>query len=183
MSGSTYIIYFLIFSFIGWIIDSSYQSIRSGKLVNSGYFPSLPLCPVYGVGGTLLIYLFMTIRSIPLFSLIILGAIAMTVVEYIGGVFCVHVLKERLWDYRHMKLNIHGHVNILHSLYWTLLVIIFYYAAFPVITSLPETISGILLKVAEFDRVIIVLFFVLAFFLTKRQYHHRRRRKKTGKKK
>ena len=51
-----YLIEFLIFLFIGWVIDSAYRSVASSKLRNSGYFKG-PFCPIYGFGGTLTFYI------------------------------------------------------------------------------------------------------------------------------
>ena len=49
--------YFLVYSFLGWVIESIYKSIRLKKIVNSGFLFG-PLCPIYGFGA-IIMYLFL----------------------------------------------------------------------------------------------------------------------------
>ena len=93
-----YIIEFFIFSFIGWIIDSGYRTFQDKKLVNAGYFRG-PFCPIYGLGGLTLLFLFKYLNFLNSLWVIIIASLAMVLVEYIGGIFSVKILKVNLWDY------------------------------------------------------------------------------------
>ena len=122
-----YVLLFIVFSFIGWIIDSSYRSIVLKKWINAGYFRG-PVCPVYGFGGLLLVIMFKIFSSMDIYLLILLSSIGMVVIEYFAGAFSVKFLKVTLWDYSKARFNLHGHVDLVHSFYWIILVLIFYYA-------------------------------------------------------
>lgn len=143
MKFSTYILYFLVFSFIGWIIDSGYRSIHDKKITNAGYFKQLPICPIYGFGGIILVTLFKFFKNENLFITFIIAAITMVLVEYIGGLFCDKVLNQRLWNYSNSKFNLHGHISLLQSFYWTVLVIIFYFFFFPQILIFEKNFSAL----------------------------------------
>ncbi len=54
-----YIIYFMVYSFIGWLIEVSLVFIEEKKFVNRGFFLG-PICPIYGFG---FIFIILTIGS------------------------------------------------------------------------------------------------------------------------
>jgi uncharacterized membrane protein len=136
MQFSIYIIFFLLFSFIGFITDSIYGSIEKRKLTRSGYVPYLPLCPLYGEGGLLLFLLQQNFGYLPSYYLFILGFILIIFAEYIGGVYSVKILKERLWDYSDLPWNVNGHISLFHCTYWFLIVYVFVNYLYPVFFSL-----------------------------------------------
>lgn len=39
--------YFLIYSFLGWAMESIYRSILEKKMINTGFLRG-PVCPIYG---------------------------------------------------------------------------------------------------------------------------------------
>lgn len=124
------IIEFFIFSFIGWIVDSLYRSlIKNHKLVNAGYFRG-PICPIYGIGGVLLLYVLKNFIFLPFPWLMIVATLFMVSLEYFGGKFSERFLHVRLWDYRQSKFNLDGYIDLLHSFYWLVLVIFFYLVLF-----------------------------------------------------
>ena len=51
------IAYFILYSFIGWAIESIYKSILQKKWVNTGFLNG-PICPIYGIGA-LIMFLFL----------------------------------------------------------------------------------------------------------------------------
>ncbi len=51
-----YNIIFLIYSFLGWVLESVYKSLLTRKIVNSGFITG-PFCPIYGFGAVIL-YIF-----------------------------------------------------------------------------------------------------------------------------
>jgi uncharacterized membrane protein len=113
---------FIIFSFIGWIIDSAYRSIIEEKKWTSRTV--IPLfAPIYGFGGISLVIIFTYLKINPVLQVII-GAMGLTLIEYIGGVICTKILKKKLWDYSKSRYNIHGHVDAIHAIYWVILSVV-----------------------------------------------------------
>ncbi len=112
------LIYFFIFGFLGWYIDTTYRSIRLKKYSPRTFIPFFS--NIYGISGVALVLLYKYFLIHPN-AQVILGAIIVVVIEFLGGLFCVNVLKKRLWDYTDSRWNILGHIDLLHSFYWLLL--------------------------------------------------------------
>lgn len=74
-------IYYMIYSFIGWVLESVYKSVLQKKLVNSGFLAG-PFCPIYGYGA-LIMYLSLKDVTNNIFILFIYGMVALSVFEYI----------------------------------------------------------------------------------------------------
>ncbi|MSR86313.1 hypothetical protein EXS74_02875 [Candidatus Woesearchaeota archaeon] len=118
----SYISLFFIYAFIGWILDTCYRSVVDGKYSSGTALPFLSL--IYGFGG-LFLTIFFRYLPLPIFFHILLGTLLVILVEFSGGLFCLHVLKKRYWDYSQEAGNFLGHIDIIHSIYWFLLVIFF----------------------------------------------------------
>ncbi|HLD40142.1 MAG TPA: putative ABC transporter permease [Candidatus Nanoarchaeia archaeon] len=132
MSATILILEFLIFSIIGWILDSAYRSIDEKRWVNAGYFKG-PVCPIYGFGGLVLIFLFKILDFLSPVVQIIIAALMMVAGEYVGGIFTERILKLKLWDYSASRFHLHGYIHPLHSFYWLVLTIFFYFVLFPLV--------------------------------------------------
>ena len=52
-----YFIYFLVFSIIGWLIETAYSFYSLGHFTKRGFLYG-PLCPIYGWGAVILIIFF-----------------------------------------------------------------------------------------------------------------------------
>ena len=117
---------FLIFSFIGGILDLLYNFATERKWSNTGYFKA-PFCPIYGFGGLVLIFLFKILTFLSPAVQIIIAASVMVVGEYVGGIFTEKVLRLKLWDYSASRFHLHGYIHPLHSFYWLVLTIFFYF--------------------------------------------------------
>ena len=117
-----YIQWFFVYSFVGWILDTSYRSLAERKYSSGSFLPFLT--PIYGFGGLALSFFFL---SSPLsFGFdILFGTLLVVLLECIGGIFCLHVLQRRYWDYSHERGNFLGHISIVHSIYWFVLVAVF----------------------------------------------------------
>ena len=110
-----YLLYFLIFSFLGWCAEVVFAAIKTGRFVNRGLLCG-PVCPIYGVGICLSSLLLGSVKS---FALLVLLSMAIaTAVELAVGVVTEHSLGKRLWDYRGEKGNILGYVCPRFSLIW-----------------------------------------------------------------
>lgn len=110
-----YLIYFLIFSFLGWCAEVVFYIFKSGRLVNRGLAKG-PFCPIYGIGICLSYLLLGAVENFLLLSLFSM-AVA-TIVEFFVGYLTDRALGRRLWDYRGEKGNILGYVCPRFSLIW-----------------------------------------------------------------
>lgn len=149
-----YLLEFLFFSFLGWLLDSGYRSLTEKKWINAGYFKG-PCCPIYGWGGLALLFVFKYLTFLPLFFLLVIGGISVVAVEYLGGLFAEKVLRLKLWDYSSSKYHLGGHIDLLHSFYWLLLSVFFYYGLLP-----PLSLAEKIIIVPEFVELPALVIFV-----------------------
>jgi uncharacterized membrane protein len=159
-----YVIEFVLFSVIGWLIDSGYRSVVDKKWINAGYFKG-PICPIYGFGALALIFFVKYFDFLPVGGMLLLCWLALIVVEYVGGIFSEKVLGLKLWDYSEASYHLGGHIDVLHSFYWGILVVAFYYLVYPFVFLFEQMVV-----VPElFDLPVFVLFMVVALTVTVRK--------------
>lgn len=163
---TVYIMLFLLFSFIGWIIDTTYSSIVAKNFKASGYYKNLPFCPIYGLGGIVIYQSFSELSKYTSTIIILLTTFLIILLEYIGGIFCEKVLDEKLWDYSDMRFNLHGHISLLHSFYWFVLITILYYLTSPYFNSINSFLKEIGTRTTQYDLYISLFFVVTVFILT-----------------
>jgi len=124
---------FLLFGVLGWLLDTSYRSIVDKKYAPGTWLPYFGL--IYAIGGTLCVLLFENIHvSAPVQVLI--GTLAAVVLEFVGGVLSLAILRRRLWNYSHERLHFMGHIDMLHTVYWFAIVILVR-VAYGVLTGYP----------------------------------------------
>lgn len=110
-----YLVYFLIFSFLGWCTEVVFHLLKCGRFINRGLATG-PICPIYGVGICLASLILGRVESFfltALFSMAIL-----TVIEFAVGYFSDKCLGCRLWDYSSERGNIQGYVCPRFSVIW-----------------------------------------------------------------
>lgn len=127
---------FIIYSFMGWVIEEFYSFFITGKFKKEGFLKG-PFKPMYGIAFTYLILCneILDINGIPL---ILLCFLIPTTVEYISGSILKYIFNKVYWDYSNFKYNIHGFVTLKFSLYWTFLSYIGIYFFQPAIHNFYE---------------------------------------------
>jgi uncharacterized membrane protein len=169
-----YILIFLLFSFLGWIIDTAFSSIFIYKRFKpSGYFKNLPLCPIYGIGGIVIFQIFSQLSSCNPFVVISVTTLFVMLLEYLGGVFCVKFLNERLWDYSKSKFSLHGHIDLLHSFFWLVLITLLYFLTSPFFDDISRVSQIIIEKTVTYDMYISAIFIIVLLGLTVRTKENR----------
>ena len=131
--------YFIIYSFLGWCIESTYKSICEKKLVNSGFLYG-PFCPIYGYGA-IIMYLFLEDVSSKPFITFCLGFVVLSIWEYAVGIFLEKVFHRKYWDYSNNKFNLQGRVCLLNSVFWGLLGVLFIDVIHPFVVHLLSLIN------------------------------------------
>lgn len=100
---------FIIYSFLGYILETIFCLIIDKKLTNRGYLIG-PLCPIYGTGSIIIYLLLNSLKSHPII-IFILSMIICFIVEYTVSYILEKVFyKNKWWDYSNMKYNINGRV-------------------------------------------------------------------------
>ena len=99
---------FIIYAFIGWILEIIYTYIRTKKVINRGFLIG-PYCPIYGMGCILITLLLKKYYDDPI-VLAIMSMIICSILEYLTSYAMEKVFKARWWDYRDRKFNINGRI-------------------------------------------------------------------------
>ena len=107
--------YFFVYSALGFALEVGFSRLTGSGNRSRKCLLFLPLCPVYGLGASLILLL-------PRGALFPLwAAVAATGAEYAAGVFYLRCWRVRFWDYSAMPCQLRGQVCLPFSLLWGLL--------------------------------------------------------------
>lgn len=147
--------YFVIYSFLGWVMESIVRSIAEKKLINTGFLVG-PMCPIYGIGAMImLLFLDGFENNIPL--LFIVSIVVLTIWEYLVGVLLETIFKTKYWDYSDQKFNFQGRVCLTNSICWGILGVLFVKGIHPAIIKLLEKVNIHILHYAIFIIAIVAI--------------------------
>lgn len=112
--------YFIIYSVLGYIIETIFGIITKGTWESRQSFLYGPFCGIYGLGAIVMIL------ALQYFNqnnnrLFIGGFIVGSIVEYFVSWYGDVFLNVKWWDYSHMPLNLNGRICVYFSIFWGLL--------------------------------------------------------------
>lgn len=143
---------FFLGSLIGWVLELFFRKCFASdnpehKWVNPGFLVG-PYLPIYGFG---LCSLYLMARIDLTFIdhdilrniiAILFMALAMTLIELVGGLIFVHGMKVRLWDYSNMWGNFKGIICPLFTFFWGVLGAVYYFFIDPHILKALEWLAN-----------------------------------------
>jgi len=129
--------YFFIYAFLGWCLEVIFNRVKRGTWVNRGFLNG-PLCPIYGVGLVLIVFLvdvgnvLLKLERVTLSNFLeppstnalnLLGTFIMitlltTGLELITGVILERLFLTKWWDYTSNKMNFKGYICLRFSVVW-----------------------------------------------------------------
>lgn len=115
--------YFVIYSFLGWILESIVRTICERKIINTGFLIG-PFCPIYGFGAIIMI-VFLDYYKNNIVLLFIISLLALTLWEYIVGVLLEKLFHTKYWDYSNQRFNYKGRICLTNSIAWGILGVLF----------------------------------------------------------
>ncbi len=129
--------YFVIYSFVGWIVEVIYQALKKGKIINRGFLNG-PVCPIYGFGmvAVLLFFDYIDIGDLQEASGIFLfgiGLLFSTAIELFGGWALDKLFHTKWWDYSKEKYNLHGYICLKFSIIWGIGVVFMMHVIHPLV--------------------------------------------------
>lgn len=107
---------FIIYSVLGWFVESTYMSFCNHRLTNRG-FAKGPFCPIYGFGAVIG-YLVLNPLSGHYVTLYLTGAFLATTFEYLVGIMMQKLLGEVWWDYTEKPMNYKGIICLESTIAW-----------------------------------------------------------------
>lgn len=158
--------YFIIYSVIGYIIETVFGMVTKGVIESRQSFLYGPFCAIYGLGAVVMIL------SLKYFNknhntLFVGGFIVGSIVEYIVSWYGDVFLNVKWWDYSNMPLNINGRICVFFSLFWGFLAIYLMEYANPRVDKLINKIkSKISINKLKIITTIIILFMAVDCIIT-----------------
>lgn len=145
MNLSFYFILYIIYSFLGWLLEVINIYIRQKKFVNRGFLIG-PYCPIYGKGAILVIILLTRYLEEPL-TLFILSIVICSVIEYFGSYILEKIFKTSWWDYSNRKYNLNGRICLETMIPFGICCLFVIYGLNPVLTRLLNMIPDHILNI------------------------------------
>ncbi|MGN0306926.1 MAG: hypothetical protein ACI4DN_01790 [Lachnospiraceae bacterium] len=144
-------LYFLIYSFMGWIVESCYYAIKNRHFYNKGFL-NLPLCPSYGIVFALCLPILSTQTGNSVFQYLTILAV-MTVTGSISDLFMKRMGYSIFWS-REERSLFSGNIT---GLFFTLIMGGIYYLVYLLLH--PFIFAGIELLPDSLIRLISVISF------------------------
>ena len=133
-----YILYFFLFSILGWLMETLYGLVILGHFTKRGFLYG-PLCPIYGFGALILIIFLGKYRNNGL-KLFTYSAIVFSVFEYLVSYMLEVLFHSFWWDYTYDFFNLNGRISIFYSFAWGVIAIIFVGHVYPFLKKKLNTI-------------------------------------------
>lgn len=149
--------YFLIFSIIGLIIETTYCYVTTGVLESRKGLLWGPFCPVYGIGATVLILALNRYRKRPI-VLFLFGMLVGSVVEYILSFLLEALYGTRFWEYSYLPFNLNGRICLTYAIFWGILGLALIRIIKPI---LDRALDKIPVKVQNILQPILLIFLVI----------------------
>ncbi|MDD5874222.1 MAG: putative ABC transporter permease [Clostridia bacterium] len=149
-SWNQWITFFFIYSFLGWVWESCYVSIKSHRWVNRGFL-RMPMLPLYGSGATIMLLLTLPFPGNYVLQYC-LGVIGPTILEYFTGWAMEKLFKMRYWDYSNQRFNIKGYICLTSSIAWGFFTLLMTYVLHPpiehfVLDKIPPVVDYVVIAV------------------------------------
>lgn len=149
---------FIIYSILGWLVESIYMSICNKKLTNRG-FGIGPFCPIYGFGAVLGYMILCPFYRHPVF-LYFFAAFSATTFEFLVAKLMKYFLNEVWWDYHNKPFNYQGIICLESTIAWGFYGMIIVYRLNDMTLRLVEMIP---VQVGKVVSMIILFLYLLDF--------------------
>ena len=114
--------YFIIYSVVGFIIETIFGVLTKGVLESRKSFLYGPFCSIYGLGAVLMILPLQRFKKNN-YTLFTAGFVIGSIIEYLVSLIGELIFHIKWWDYSDQILNLNGRICVLFSLFWGLLAI------------------------------------------------------------
>lgn len=129
---------FFLFCNIGWVIESSIESLYNRTFVNRGFLKG-PYIPIYGFGGMVILICCVPFRENG-FLVYLVGVLSCTALEYFVGWIMETIFQKQFWDYSMLKFTYKNRISLIPSLFWGLLSLFMIYVLYELVDNLVTSI-------------------------------------------
>lgn len=135
-----YFLLFILYSFVGWSIETINFLVRNKRFVNRGFLIG-PYCPIYGIGSVFMTLLLTKNQNDP-FGLFVKAMVICALLEYFTSYIMEKLFKMRWWDYSKYKFNINGRICLETMIMFGIGGLAIIYIANPILMSIIEYIPN-----------------------------------------
>ena len=158
--------YFIIYSVIGFIIETIYGMISKGMLESRQSFLYGPFCSIYGIGASVMIVCLQKFKKSHNYQFIggfILGSIIEYLVSFLGEM----LLHVKWWDYSNLPFNINGRICIAFSCFWGVLAMYLIGSFNPKIDKIIDKIKAkFTLRILKIATTLTIIFMLIDCIIT-----------------
>ncbi len=165
---------FFIFCNIGWVIESSIESLYRRHFINRGFLNG-PYIPIYGFGGMTILICCMPFRHNG-FLVYIVGVLSCTALEFFVGWVMETIFQKQFWDYSMLKFTYKNRISLIPSLFWGLLSLFLVYVLFAPVDKLVSFVSAEFAMI--YDLVFTIVMIVDIIISISRHIHYKEYLKK-----
>jgi len=157
------ILFFTIYSFLGWVLETVFASIIERKFINRGFLIG-PFTPIYGFGGVLIVSYFnwspfsIDGKSLLLIMNLIVSILLVTILEFVTGFALEKIFHSKWWDYSDNILNLKGYICIKYSILWGVLAFALIQIIHPIVTNLVHIIP---VQLKNSAAIILIVYFII----------------------
>lgn len=149
----TFFLLFIIYSFLGWLMEVSITLVHDKKFVNRGFLIG-PICPIYGYGVIGILFLIGNNNN-DFLAVFLKSILICSVLEYFTSYFMEKVFKARWWDYSNKKFNINGRICLETMIPFGVLGTLCFYIINPLILKIINSINS------KLKLIIGIIFFII----------------------
>lgn len=159
---TTLLAYFIIYSIIGFIIETIFGILTKGVLESRKSFIIGPFCSIYGLGAVIMILALQKFKKNN-YTLFFGGFLVGSIIEYVVNLIGEAIFHVVWWDYSDMAFNINGRICVAFSMFWGILAIYLITHFNPKVDKFLEKFSYKQLKKAV---IIIMIFLMIDMVIT-----------------
>ncbi|MDD2371126.1 MAG: putative ABC transporter permease [Firmicutes bacterium] len=149
---------FLIFAFVGLLIETGYVFFLTGKWTVRGALGfGLPIIHIYGFGALIVVYWLGRYSKFPIFFFVI-SSFLMSMVELAGSYMETVFGGPRSWDYSDKPFNFEGRICLSTALGWGTLAFLFFFLMYPEIGKFIKMIPR---KVLVYGSLVLTIYTIL----------------------
>lgn len=159
---TTLLAYFIIYSIIGFIIETIFGILTKGVLESRKSFIIGPFCSIYCLGAVIMILALQKFKKNN-YTLFFGGFLVGSIIEYVVSLIGEAIFHVVWWDYSDMAFNINGRICVAFSMFWGILAIYLITHFNPKVDKFLEKFSYKQLKKAV---IIIMIFLMIDMVIT-----------------
>lgn len=147
---SRYFVWFIIYSFMGWVFETVYVTVNTQKWAKRGFLYG-PICPIYGTGAVAISIIMEALpptqaADVTWWQIFLIAFFGSMLLEYGTSYALEKLFHAYWWDYSNMPLNIHGRICLPASILFGLAGILVVNVIYPWMKGLTGNCPPILME-------------------------------------